>query len=272
MDFGQMDEEEIAALAEEAKDQLDGESPIRGDVAELIRATRSREQWERYDSLVIARDARLRDDGWFNNFADFANASNLEWFKGRSSSIGRSYTNQSRERNDFAQDFYQFGIEFIAPIGLSDYEESDLEANFFPLYFTTVLPQKMVFRIQLAQSDTILELPGSHAPSGSGPTGLVLDQNAGPTVFAGTNGEANIRNSWIWPEPILIPAKASVSVFATVDNPARTFLTNFPNSPTAKQIPTEPPSDETIPLINEYIIRVTHRGPRYLQLRGARSS
>ncbi len=272
MDFGQLTEAEIEELEAAASDAASGDKPIRGVEAEWIRQTRSREQWERYDSIVIARQARERDPGWFNNWKEFADASNIEWFKGRSTSVGNSYTNQARERTDYGQDFYQLAIEFIAPVGMADLESEALDASFFPVWFTTQLPHRMVFTIKLAQSDTILEIPGSHAPGGTGASGLVLDQNAGPTTFAGTNGEASLKNTWIWPEPILIPAKASVSVFARVDNPAKSFLANYEGCPGVKNVPTCPPSDQTNELPNEYIIRVTHRGPRYLQLRGARSS
>lgn len=272
--FGQISDAEAAELEQAAKEALQSDAPVRGEIADWVRHTRSREQWERYDTIVVAQGANARDDGWFNTWADFAQASQIEWFKGRSSSVGESYTNQSRERTDFAQDFYQLGIEFIAPVGSADLQSDQLDAQFFPLFFTQELPQAMMFEIQVAQSDTILKIPGSHAPGGVGPAGMVLDQSTGPTVIPGTNGQAFISNVWKWPEPILIPAKGSISVKATIDNPAKTFLTNYTACPGVKNVPMCPPDPNgaTIALPMEYKIRVTNRGPRYLQLRGARSA
>lgn len=270
-EFGQMNEDQKNEALDRA---LEGGQPIRGEMAEFARRTRVREQYERYDTIVIGPGARDISKGWFNTWAEFANASRIVWFAGRDPNIGLSYTNVAQERTDWAQDFYQLAIEFIAPVGFADFEGEPLDAQFFPLIFTTQVPQDMAFSMKLAQSDTILEIPGTHAPGGTGPGGMVLDQSAAATTYAGHNGQSLLRNTWQWPEPVLIPAKGTIQVTAELSNPLKEFLSLYTACPGFKNIPMCPPDPDgaTNPLANWFKIRVTHRGPRYLQIRGARSS
>jgi hypothetical protein len=257
-----------------ANDAIGGNTVIKGEVADWIRASRVREQWERYDSIVIGPGARDLDKGWFNNWEEFANADEIAWFTGRSSSVGIAFSNQQNERYDYAQDLYQFGIEFIAPYTQGDLVSEPLDAQFFPMYFSKEGPNYMSFEMVLAESDNILKIPGSHAPGGVGLAGVDIDQGASPSVYPGTNGQAHVSNTWKWPSPVMIPAKGSLRVNSRISNPMRRFLTNYSGCPGNLLVPQCPPdpngATNTLPLF--YVIRVTHRGPRYLQLRGARSA
>ena len=235
---------------------------------ELLK-TRVAEQWERIDSIVIGPGARDIDDGWFNTWAEFAAADELVWYSGRSSNVGKSLSNQQTERTDWAQDIHQSLIEFIAPTGLSDFESDPNDGFVTPQLFVQQLPQYMPFRVQLAEADDMTLSPGSHYPSGYGPSYVVQDGAAAPSTFAGVMGEPSITNGWKWPEPLRLAAKSKITVLARIDQPYRTFLSNLPG-PGFKQIPDGQGGVVQLPTF--YIIRCTQRGPRYLQLRGARSS
>lgn len=263
----------------------DSKGRVLPEIAEEIRKTRVAEQWERYDSIVIGPGAKALDDGWFDTWADFANADSLVWFTKRSSNVGRSYTNQGTERTDWAQDFYQTGIEFIAPPGLGERESEVLDQVIMPIFFTRELPNRMVFRITIADADTIAEFPGIHGPSGYGTTGVEASQAPAPLMVPGQTGEPHVSNTWKWPEPVMLPAQGRIAVQARIDQPIRALMQQLgdvegENCPGFKMLPpcgaaAAGTGGAPLPFIsypNWYTIRVFHRGPRYLQLRGGRSA
>lgn len=269
MAWGQLDAEMESLVSQ----QIQGGKVIRGEVADYIRETRVREPWERYDTVVVGQTATEQSRGWFNNWADFAEASNIAWFTGRDNNVGNAFTNQFNERYDYAQDLYQTSIEFVAPIGFAEFASEPLDALFFPAYFAKEAPNYMAFKMELAESDNILRIPGAHAPAGAGLAGVDFDSAPAPAVYTGSNGAPLISNTWKWPEPVLIPAKGSMKVDATIANPMKRFLQQYGNCPGVLNVPQCPAvQGQTNELPLWYFIRITHRGPRYLQIRGARSS
>lgn len=260
--YGQVSDNEIASAT-------DPRGVVSPEVAARMRKVRSAEEWQRYDSIVIGPGAASRDNGWFDSWAGFADASELQWFSGRSSNVGLSYTNQTTERTDWAQDLHFTSVEFIAPTGLAQYEEQSLDADFTPLFFTQTLPQMLGLRVTLADSDEIAKAPASHFPGRYGVSYPVISGAAAPSTFAGNNGEPVIQNGWRWPVPIMLAAKAKITVTARIDQPASDLLRQLPD-PGHKLVPR--PDGSIIRVPNWYIIRITHAGPRYLQLRGMRSS
>ncbi len=263
---------------EEVERAVGGGGVVAADLAAHIRATRVAEQWERYDSVVIGPTAKAFDEGWFNTWAEFAAADEIVWFQKRSSNVGRAYSNQQTERTDWAQDFYQTGIEFYAPPGLGERERDILDQVIMPIFFTRELPNRMSFRIALADADTIAEFPGIHCPSGYGTTGVEASQAPAPLMIPGQTGDAHVSNTWKWPEPVMLPAQGRIAVRGRIDQPIKAYLAQLTTCPGFKSLPlcgpaqppTGPVSLASYP--NWYVIRVFHRGPRYLQLRGARSA
>lgn len=237
-------------------------------VAEL-RRTRSREQWSRFDSVIIGPGAARLSRGFFDNWVDFAAAEQLQWFSGRDTGAGNAYTNQLTERTDWAQDLYQTRIEFITPVGMADLETEANDGDVTPILFAHELPNALAMAVTLAESDNIAKAPASHFPAGFGPAYPVVSGAAAPTVIPGTNGEPSIGNSWKWPEPITLAAKAKLTVAGTIDQPYRQMFANLPG-PGFRNIAIAGGGVFAMP--NWYIIRVSFDGPRYLQLRGARSS
>lgn len=254
---------------EEIEAATDGRGVIGKDLATAIRHSRAAEQWERIDSIVIGEGASLLSRGWFNTWADFANVDQLQWFSGRDTGAGPSYTNQQSERTDYAQDLYQTNMEFIAPVGMADLEESVLDAGFTPQMFVNDLPRQMAMRIVLADADEIVKAPANHFPAGFGTSSMFFDGVAAPMVQAGVSGTPEVRNAFYWPEPIMLAAKAKLTMFGSIDAPLRQVLAQLPG-PFAKQIPNG--QGGFVRYRNWYTIKITFRGPRYLQLRGARSS
>ena len=237
--------------------------------AEAFRNARVAEPWERYDTVVIGPGAQDVDRGWFNTWADFANASKISWFPGRASGVGDSYTNTPDARTDFAQDILQTCVEFLAPPGLGEHADNVLDQGLSQLLFTYQLPTELPLRVKLAGTDEISVAPANHFPSSFGVAGTVVDGAAAPMVLPGSQGTPHITNNWAWPDPILLAAKSLISVETVLDRQSRGLFAAMPG-----------PGNILVPLGGQlfytqpcwYKIRITMRGPRYVQLRGARSS
>lgn len=266
MYYGQETE---ADLQRKIAETTDSRGVIHQRTANELRKYRSAEEYQRYDSIVIGEGASKRDVGWFENFEDFANASEVQWFTGRASGVGASYSNQNTERTDWAQDLHMTSVEFVAPTGMAQYEEQPLDADFTPLFFTQMLPHYLGMRVVLSDSDEIAKAPASHFPGRYGTSYPLVSGAAAPTVYGGNNGSPDSRSGWRWPIPITLAAKARITVTARVDEPALEAMRSLP-APGAKLIPQSDGSLKRVP--NWYTIKVTHSGPRYLQLRGGRSS
>lgn len=234
-----------------------------------IRKARVGEQWERIDSIVIGPGARDVEVGWFNTWAEFAAADELTLFQGRSGNSGKSLVNQRSERTDWAQTIHQTLCEYRAPVGISDLETDPNDGFFSPQMFAQMLPDYMPWRVVLAESDDMTLAPGSHYPSGFGPAYSSNDGAAAPTATPGSQGEPVISQGWKWPEPLQLAAKSSIAVVGSIDQPFRNFLADLPG-PGFKEVPDG--QGGVVRLPNNYFIRWTHRGPRWLQFRGARSS
>lgn len=282
MRYGQeIDPALLEAAAGAGVEQAGPRGTVAPDMADAIRAVRAAEAWERYDTINVGPGAAQQSRGWYETFAGMAAADKLTWFVGREPSVGDAYTNQATERSDFAQDLYQFGAEFIAPTGFAEYE-GGTEAQFIVDMFTKELPQRLSFRVKIAGVDDVLVLPGTHAPAGMGRTGAFGTDGVAPIFDGGTQGQAHVSNSWKWPDPIMLPAKAQIQVTARIDEPLRTFMQQLTGYPGVKAIPIRTlPALGTAPVTQNLVrnvaypnwfgIRLFMRGPRYVQLRGARS-
>lgn len=247
----------------------DGRGVVPSNFAQQVRAARAAEWWERYDAIVIGPGARELSRGWFNSWTQLAAADRVTFFSGRDSSVGPAYSNQPSERTDWAQDLYHTHVEMISPVGAAEIQTINLDAQTIPLMFAHDLANQLVLTTQLAESDEIAQAPASHYPAGYG---VAYGQNAGaasPITIPGTNGEPFIGNGWKWPEPIMLAAKAKLTVRGAIDDPLKTALRTLPG-PGFRRVPNGDGTFTDIP--NYYVIRMTFAGPRYLQLRGGRSS
>lgn len=240
----------------------------------VARGLRAEEQWLRYDTICIGPGAKAVNASWFNSFSEFADADSLTWHDGsRTRQVGLSYCNQSGDVEDWAQRVYQSGIEFMAPPGVLEGESVSLDSAVMPELFLRMLPEMMAFRVTLQDLDDILICPGSQMPGIGGVSGGFAD-GAGSTLFdAGQRGTADLRNSWTWPNPVEIAAKSKITVSARIDNPLKEFLRLLVTVPGQKVFTIQNGMiTQQVTLRNWYRIMVWHRGPRFVQLRGARSA
>lgn len=233
-----------------------------------VRKLRAEEQWERYDSVIIGNGAEQQSRGWFNTWVNFAAAQQLRWFSGRDPGVGSAFTNQFDARSDWAQDFHQVMCEFICPAGLADFTSDGNDALVTQMLFGQWLMQYLRLRVVLSDSDDIAAAPASHFPAGFGTSYPLVSTAAAPAVYAGNNGEPVVANSWKFPEPVMLAAKSTIRIEGEISQPLRGAFAAMAG-PGNLNIPI-PGGVFELPMF--YIIRITLRGPRYLQLRGARSA
>lgn len=235
-----------------------------------IRALRSREQWERSDTLWIGQGAGDQSKGWFNTFAAAANVSQWSWFQGRDANVDLAYTNQKSDRYDYAQDLYTCEMEFLAPAFQAELADGNAAAaKAMQLIWTQEIPKALGCEVLLADADIIAQAAATSFMAGKGNTGSWATDSAGSMVFGGTNGVPSRGNAWQWPEPIMIAAVAKLTVRAFLATPLKSVLLNMPG-PGVDLIPNG--TGGYIEKPNWFGIRVTFRGPRYMQLRSARSA
>lgn len=241
------------------------------------RNTRAQEQWLRYDSIVIGPGARDINQGWFNTFSEFANADELTWFtSGRNRDVGTAYANISDSQEDWAQVIYQTGIEFIAPLGFVGFSDQGVEASgVLQNLFVTELSKRMAFNVVMMDTDTVATIPGIHAPGATGIQGRFGITAGVLTSDAGNTGDGNVTTSWKWPNPLQVPARSKITVRARIDKPIVELLRQLDASPGSVTIPVPQAGSVNVReavMRNWYAIRVWHRGPRFVQLRAARSA
>lgn len=241
------------------------------DQINQLRRTRVGEQWERIDSVVIGKGASGAggSKGWFETWKDFAETDELVWFQGRDTGAPKSLVNQLGERTDWAQTIHQTLVEFVAPVGISDIESDPNDGFVTPQIFVQQLANFMPMRLIISEADEMTNAPGSHYPSGFGTSYPLQAGAAAPSTYAGQQGEPLITQGWKWPEPLGLAAKSNIAVKARIDNPLRKFFAGLPG-PGVKEVPDG--DGGIVELPNWYYIRITHRGPRWLQIRGARES
>lgn len=237
------------------------------DIAAKIRRIRIAEEWVRTDTICIGIGAG-RVNGWYENWAALASADNLEWFGGRLGGPGKSFSNQSAERNDFAQDIRYFMAEFIAPPGIGDIETYGPDGLTMPQIFTQMLPTMLHISVVMSDTDEILSLPASQMTTGN--SGTYIDGSAAPSIVTKLTGGNNARTGFFWPTPVMVAAKSRITFQGRIDRPIRDTLALLPNSPGSKQVPDG--AGGIAPLPNWYQIRMYAGGPRVVQPRGARSS
>jgi hypothetical protein len=131
------------------------------------------------------------------------------------------------------------------------------------------MANQLTLTTRLSESDEIAEAPASHYPSGYGVAYPSISAAAAPVTIAGTNGEPFVGNAWKWPEPLMLAAKSKITVTGAIDDPLKSALRTLPG-PGFRRVPNGDGTYTEIP--NYYVIRITFAGPRFLQLRGARSS
>jgi hypothetical protein len=239
---------------------------------ENIRQLRDRAPFEIYDSILVYPGANNDDRGWFNSFAELADADRLSWFTGRSSRVGKHWTNIPFERRDYAFQIYRIGCEFIAPAPGRTYAAEVSDSLVMPQKWIRELPDYLALNFEIAGADQVYLAPASHFPGGSGQTGALADGTAVGLYQPGTQGDPHLSNRKALPEPIEVPAAGQFSISGRIGQILREFLSNYDACPGYSDFPGCGEGAEPVRQPNVYAIRITLEGARWLQLRGARSA
>jgi len=252
--------------------EIDSRGLYTAKAAAEIRKLRADEAYSIYDSIIIGEGANTIDNGWYDTWSDFEAANDLTWFGGRSSNAGRAYSNQTSERRDWAFDIYQFHVEYTVVSPFSREWMTDVtDAQIMPEFFMHSLPHTMAFKVKLAQSDDMLEIPGMAAPAGGGRVGNVVSDAVDQIYNPGSLGQPHVSNAYKFPTPIMVPANGQIVVSSRLTQPIKQYLQNLTASPGAVNLPNGAAGGVTrVPIW--YVIRLRFDGNRFLQLRGARSA
>jgi len=256
-------------------EQMDSSKRVSPDLARQIRETRVAEPFVFVDTIVIGPGARDRDPGWFNTWQQFADASEIVWHTRRNPNVGEAYTNRPTERLDYAFDLYKLGIDFYAPTGMARHELDYLDALPMPILFGDELIRCMSFSLDISATDNLLKIRGDKAPAGGASSGFFSDSSPASIIHASQNGTPQFRNMFSFPEPVMVPASATLTVTSRINDPIKGLFSQLTTSPGSKSLPLGNPAGGpqlfyTYP--NWYKIAVFYVGARYLQLRSARSA
>lgn len=240
------------------------------DLAQEIRETRVREPWEFYDTIIVGLGANAVDPGWFNTFAAFANAQQLQWFRSRAPSVPQAYCNRPFDRADYHFDIERIHAEFLTPssFGIVSYPPDQLV---MPSKWARQLPNELAVSFKISDTDEILSVVAAHLPAGAGPFGGHIDNMPNPQTEPATNGQSVWGNGWCFEEPIMIPRGATFVARGFLAPQMQTYLALLPNGPGSDILP----GDNAAQLVfvpRWYGIRLRLVGARYVQLRGGRSA
>lgn len=250
------------------------------NLQEEARGMRAKEPWVRYDSVVIGPNLP-NVPGWFPTFGQYAAADEVRFNDGSRTegTAGGEYCNQSGDTEDWAQDIYRTAIEYIAPFGIEDVELNSFDEAFGPTFWNQEMPRRCLATVSLADADNVLKVPPVMLPSNLGVSDAVTGGAGSIFTIGGQTGVNDLKSGWTWPKPLQVPAKGKIIVSVRLGKPVRQFLQQVGVfAPGQKSIPMSAVGpggliiNQLVAYPNWYTIRVSHWGPRYLQLRGARSS
>ena len=190
--------------------------------------------------------------------------------------MGKAYTNRPNERLDYAFDLYRLAIDFYAPTGIARHELNFIDGQLMPVLFGDELIRDMSFSLDISGTDNLLEIRGDKAPAGGGSSGMMSDSSPTGIMHGSQNGTPYFRNMFAFPEPVMVPASATLTVTSRINDPIKGYFAKLTDTPSSKFVPTVQNvaggPQEFYALPNWYRIAIFYIGARYLQLRGARSA
>lgn len=234
-----------------------------------FRATRSREQFERYDSVMVFDGAESKTKGWFNTFAAFGRSTRLTWFASRDANVDLAYSNSTGERLDQAQDIYAVQAAFYADTHQAQFTDLSAQNQAAVLWWTQELPKYLALTVLLADADILAQATGDRFQAGAGNVGGYAQDTGASLVNGGNNANADRSNGYQFPDPVLLAAQSKLVVIGQVATPLKDAFMSLPG-PGYVEVPDGAGSYVRKPI--QYGIKVTMRGPRYLQLRSASSA
>lgn len=243
---------------------------------DAARDARAQQPWIRYDSVVVGQGFGGNQIGWYNNFREFALEEQLVFFStNRTKQAGLEFVNISGDTEDWAQKIYATRIEFGASPGIGQYDEDSRDSTLWQYFWKEELTRRMSVAVEVADTDNVFQGVPVMMPSNMGTENSNSDGNASAVNSGAHTGQANLGVGYVWPKPLVVPAKGKITVTMRLGRGLRQLLQSVADGPGVKVVPVVDPvsGEETVQTIpNVFFIRVSMWGPRRVQLRGARTS
>lgn len=238
-----------------------------------------RETYPLYDTILITQNLTnlsIQPPGWFASFAAFGAAQNYHFFDTRNrANTGVAYCNlDTRDTMPFGYWLRGMSVKFFGPVvnPLVIDTQNDVIDTQESAFFQSEAPQHCSVTLRVNQ-DQRLKLNALMVGGGDGPSfggygqidPAASSYDALPGMYTANQSVPDEKNYWMFPKPIGIPRRASVSVIVTPVQWLRTVMSNF-NGPGAYQF-----ADLTEAITNPsgiFGIRVGFYGNRLVQQRG----
>lgn len=199
-----------------------------------------KETYPLYDTILITgnlSDLSIQPPGWFASFAAFAAAQDYHFFDTRNKAgVGIAYCNlDTRDTMPFGYWLRGMSVKFFGPVVNTLYDNTnDLIDTQEGAFFSGEAPQHCGVTLRVNQ-DQRLKLNALMLGAGDGATFGGYGQidpaaaayNALPGMMGITQSNPEEKNYWMFPMPIGIPRRASVSVIITPMQWLRTVMGNF---------------------------------------------
>ena len=197
-----------------------------------------------YDTILVCPDVPNWEfnDGWFSSFAGIGAAIELPFLNVRNRNHGLPYNNQdTRDQMAYGMQVYSLGVRFFAPQIASQFLSAErvptTQEEIHSGIWEADLPRHASVTLRLNQ-DERLKLQSCMAPCGYGPFGGGMghgDPNNWSDTTGGqypasimkgctTMGMPELTNQWPFPEPLDVPARATVAVVIKLSEYGRQLL------------------------------------------------
>lgn len=195
------------------------------------------ETWPLYDSVMISNvvDALYPQASWYKQYSDLAAPAEIPFFNVRNKSIGVQYCNfDSSEKLPFVFHIYGLAISVQAPIMSQEKinatnPDAANQTRYADAFFATELPRHSAFILKVGQDEKLVNctnlLPPGSGVSGNGAMFNTAGNTVGGMISDLQNGEPEIGNVWIFPEPIAVPRDRNISGTLVLSSYLRGCLT-----------------------------------------------
>lgn len=201
-----------------------------------------KETYPLYDTILITSDLSSlssQPPGWFASFAAFAAAQDHHFFDTRNKAVvGIPYCNlDTRDTMPFGYWLRGISVKFFTPVVntlIDDTPTPPIIDTQETAFFQAEAPQHCSVTLRVNQ-DQRLKLNAMMIGAGDGPTfggygqidPALATYDEMPGMLSANQSNPEEKNYWMFPEPIGIPRRASVSVIITPVQWLRTVMGNF---------------------------------------------
>lgn len=194
--------------------------------------------WGRYEQIFdkcnIGPGVDPKVNGWYANFTDMANATNIPFLNVRNASIaGDTNTNiTSMDKIPWWADLMSIGLRFIFPDPAVNVGSEHLGITTMAKQFCALLPEHAAFEFEI-KSYTFIKMLAAHLPAGFGPQGhfeMGVGTNTGFTSLIG-NSDNKMDNRWKFLGKITLPIDTPIRARLILDDFAKDMLRAFDTVP-----------------------------------------